>query len=141
MGETLLVEREFGEAVPNLVTNACFAMQQKQGELGEEYSPVLNVSSHLVDDLIEVRVRDNGPGIAEDAMDRIFNPFFSTRDGALGAGLRACPSPPTWPADWEATWWRTRCSGSTPSSPRTCRPTSRGMSRWRPRIPLRRRRP
>ena len=84
VGETLLVEREFGEAVLNLVTNACFAMQQKQGE---EYSPVLNVSSHLVDDLIEVRVRDNGPGIAEDAMDRIFNPFFSTRDGALGAGL------------------------------------------------------
>ena len=87
VGETLLVEREFGEAVLNLVTNACFAMQQKQGELGEEYSPVLNVSSHLVDDLIEVRVRDNGPGIAEDAMDRILNPFFSTRDGALGAGL------------------------------------------------------
>ena len=84
VGETLLVEREFGEAVLNLVTNACFAMQQKQGE---EYSPLLNVSSHLVDDLIEVRVRDNGPGIAEDAMDRIFNPFFSTRDGALGAGL------------------------------------------------------
>ena len=87
VGEAMLVEREFGEAVLNLVANSCFAMQQKQGELGEEYSPVLNVSSHLTDGLIEVRVRDNGPGIAADVLDRIFNPFFSTRDGALGAGL------------------------------------------------------
>ena len=32
-------------------------------------------------------MRDNGPGIAEENVARIFNPFFSTRDGALGAGL------------------------------------------------------
>ena len=32
-------------------------------------------------------MRDNGPGIADDVVGRIFNPFFSTRDGALGAGL------------------------------------------------------
>ena len=51
------------------------------------YSPLLTVSSHLVDDVIEVRVRDNGPGIAEDVMDRIFNPLFTTREGLLGAGL------------------------------------------------------
>ena len=32
-------------------------------------------------------MRDNGPGIADDVVGRIFDPFFSTRDGALGAGL------------------------------------------------------
>ena len=48
---------------------------------------MLTVSSHLVDDAIEVRVRDNGPGIGEDALGRIFNPFFTTREGTLGAGL------------------------------------------------------
>ena len=87
VGEALLVEREFGEAVVNLVSNACFAMQQRQGEQDGEYSPVLRVSSHLSDGGIEVRIRDNGPGIPDDVKDRIFNPFFSTRDGALGAGL------------------------------------------------------
>ena len=112
VGETMLVEREFGEAVVNLVSNACYAMHQKQqdqapgadgaggeaqaeagddeaveGEPGQVYSPTLTVSSHVVEDVIEVRVRDNGPGIEEDVVDRIFNPFFTTRDGTLGAGL------------------------------------------------------
>ncbi len=118
VGETMLVEREFGEAVVNLVSNACYAMQQKQkeheqaeggatgegemtaegmaegvdedvaeGSPQESYSPALTVSSHVVDYVIEVRVRDNGPGIADDVVDRIFNPFFTTREGLLGAGL------------------------------------------------------
>ena len=37
--------------------------------------------------MVEVRIRDNGTGISEDVLGHIFNPFFSTRDGALGAGL------------------------------------------------------
>ena len=37
--------------------------------------------------MAEIRVRDNGTGISDDVLGRIFNPFFSTRDGAAGAGL------------------------------------------------------
>ncbi len=87
VGEQMLAERDFGEAIVNLVSNACFAMQSKRSELGEEYIPQITVSSHLADDVVSVRVRDNGPGIADDIVGRIFNPFFSTREGALGAGL------------------------------------------------------
>ena len=116
VGETMLVEREFGEAVVNLVSNACYAMHQKQQdqppeaegpasnadnqvqaaldedgagekEPGRVYAPVLTISSQVVDDVIEVRVRDNGPGIGDDVVGRIFNPFFTTREGTLGAGL------------------------------------------------------
>ena len=85
--EQMLAERDFGEAVVNLVSNACFAMQQKRGETGNEYQPRLIVSSQLSDGTVEVRVKDNGPGIPDENVGRIFNPFFSTRDGALGAGL------------------------------------------------------
>ena len=87
-GDVPLVERDFDEAMLSLVSNACFAMRQKHEDLGESYEPVLAVSSRLVDDnIVEVRVRDNGPGIADDVVGRIFNPFFSTREGAMGAGL------------------------------------------------------
>ena len=82
-----LVEGDFGEAVVNLVSNACYSMRMKRNDLDETYEPQLTVSSHLVDDTIEVRVRDNGTGISDDVVARIFNPFFSTRDGAAGAGL------------------------------------------------------
>ena len=64
------------------------------------------MSSILSDSTVEVRVRDNGPGISEENVGRIFNPFFSTREGALGAAL-GLPSPPTSPAGWAATWWST----------------------------------
>ena len=87
LGDVPLVERDFDEAVLNLVSNACFAMRLRQEELGDSYQPVLAVSSRLVEDLAEVKVRDNGTGIPDDVVTHIFNPFFSTRDGALGAGL------------------------------------------------------
>ena len=87
LGEMLLVGRDFGEAILNLVSNGCFAMLQKRGMADQGYEPQLRVSSRLVDGVVEVRVRDNGVGISSDIVDHIFNPFFSTREGASGAGL------------------------------------------------------
>ena len=86
VGETTLVERDFSEALLNLVSNAFYAMDQKR-QISEGYEPVLAVSSRRVGDMVEIRVRDNGTGISDDVLGRIFNPFFSTRDGAAGAGL------------------------------------------------------
>ena len=87
VGGVPLVEGDFSEAVLSLVSNACYAMWLKLEDSGNSYHPVLSVSSHKVDDMVEVRVLDNGPGIADDVVGRIFNPFFSTREGILGAGL------------------------------------------------------
>ena len=86
VGEMRLVERDFDEAILNIVSNAYFAMHEKI-ETVEEYEPSLSVSTRRIDDSVEIRIRDNGPGIADDVARRIFNPFFSTRDGAVGAGL------------------------------------------------------
>ena len=82
-----LVEQDFREAVVNLVSNACYAMRLKDEDQGDGYEPVLTVSSRRVGKLAEVRFRDNGTGIADDVIGRIFDPFFSTREGMLGAGL------------------------------------------------------
>ena len=87
IGSMPIVVEEFKEAVGNLVTNACYAMNLKKAELGDGYEPVLSVSSRLVDGVVEIKVRDNGPGIADDLMDRIFNHFFTTQEGVMGAGL------------------------------------------------------
>ncbi len=87
VGEALLVEADFGEAMVNLVLNACYAMRLKQDEIGDGYQPQLLVTARRAGNMVEVKVRDNGTGIANDVVDHIFNPFFSTRDGASGAGL------------------------------------------------------
>ena len=87
IGSRPIVVDELKEAVGNLVTNACYAMSLKKMELGDDYAPALSVSSRLVNGVVEIRVRDNGPGIADDVRDRIFNPFFTTQEGVMGAGL------------------------------------------------------
>ena len=87
VGEMMLVEGDFGEAIVNLVSNACFAMRTKQQDSEGGYEPLMTVSSRLENDMVTIRIRDNGPGIPEDALGRIFNPFFSTRSGTEGAGL------------------------------------------------------
>ena len=91
LGESLtevpLVEQDLREAVVNLVSNSCYAMRLKREVEGDGYEAALSVSSRRVGDMVEVKVRDNGPGIADDVLGRIFDPFFSTREGILGAGL------------------------------------------------------
>ena len=62
-------------------------MRVKSDSLDGSYTPSLTSSTRRVNDVIEVKFRDNGTGIPDDTVDRIFDPFFSTRDGALGAGL------------------------------------------------------
>ncbi len=88
-GQVPLVGQDFSEALVNLVSNACYALRAKRESSGGEegYEPQLKVSSRLVDGMVEVRVRDNGTGIPEDVVGHIFNPFFTTREGAMGAGL------------------------------------------------------
>ena len=87
LADVPLVEQDFSEAVVNLVSNSCYAMRLKRDDEGDGYDAVLSVSSHRAADTVEVRVRDNGIGIPDDVVGRIFDPFFSTREGILGAGL------------------------------------------------------
>ena len=87
VGEMMLVEGDFGEAIVSLVSNACFAMRTKMQESDDSYEPALAVSSHLESGTVTIRIRDNGPGIPDDVLGHIFNPFFSTRSGSEGAGL------------------------------------------------------
>ena len=82
-----MVAQDFSEAVVNLVTNACYAMRQRRETEGGDYEPTLNVSTRRVDGEVAIRIRDNGGGIADDVIERIFDPFFSTREGIMGAGL------------------------------------------------------
>ena len=82
-----LVAHDFSEAVVNLVSNACYAMRQRRETEGDVYEPVLTVSTRRVEGMVEVHLRDNGTGIADDVVGRIFDPFFSTREGIMGAGL------------------------------------------------------
>ena len=88
VGEVALVSGDFSEAVVNLVSNACYALRARvESQTEQSYLPCLLVTTRLEESKVAIAVWDNGVGIDESIMSRIFNPFFTTRDGALGAGL------------------------------------------------------
>ncbi len=76
--EAYIDPEQFGQAVENLVRNAAQAV----GKGG-----VIEVFTGLQDHDLEIRVSDNGPGIPAAAKDRLFEIFFTTKQGGTGLGL------------------------------------------------------
>ena len=82
--------QEIGRVLINLINNACYAVEEKAKTAGAEYQPTIRVSTQQVDGQVEIRIRDNGPGIPADIRDKIFDPFFTTKPtgkGSTGLGL------------------------------------------------------
>lgn len=92
MGEVEVIPQDLGRVVLNMVSNACYATDEKrrniaEAESGEEYTPTLMVSTLRHDENFEIHIKDNGSGIPEDVVDKIFNPFFTTKPTNQGTGL------------------------------------------------------
>ncbi len=83
-----VVPQEMGRVILNMVSNSCQATHAKrQGNAGNGYDPTLRLTTRRVDGRVEIRVRDNGSGIPPEAIEKIFNPFFTTKPTNQGTGL------------------------------------------------------
>jgi signal transduction histidine kinase len=67
----------------NLVQNAREAVQQSRAA----GPPRIHIDVRRADDMVDMRVSDNGPGITAAALPRIFDPFFTTKESVQGVGL------------------------------------------------------
>ncbi len=82
-----VIPQDLGRVILNLITNAFYVVDQKK-KLGiEGYEPTVWVSTKKIDNELEITVRDNGSGIPENVVDKIFNPFFTTKPTGQGTGL------------------------------------------------------
>jgi signal transduction histidine kinase len=87
VGNALMVQQDLSRAFLNVLTNACYALNDKKKRAGAGFAPTLTVSTRVIGAKIEARIRDNGDGIPRDIRDRIFNPFFTTKPAGSGTGL------------------------------------------------------
>jgi two-component system, NtrC family, sensor kinase len=89
IGSITAVPQDIGRALLNLITNAFYAVNERrqQAQPDNHYEPTVIISTKKTDDKVEVKVKDNGNGILPKVLDKIFQPFFTTKPTGQGTGL------------------------------------------------------
>ncbi len=87
-----VIPQDLGRVVLNLFTNAFYSLKEKQLLDLENYRPTVSVSTKVLKPaikgmIVEIRIRDNGVGIPKEVLDKIFQPFFTTKPTGQGTGL------------------------------------------------------
>jgi signal transduction histidine kinase len=88
LAPTELAPQEMTRVFLNLFGNSFYATTRRQRDgAGPDFRPTLKVGTRDLGDAIEVRVRDNGTGIAPEIRDKLFQPFVTTKPTGEGTGL------------------------------------------------------
>jgi len=82
-----IIPQEIGRVLLNLINNAFYAVSEKKKQQAEHYEPTVSIKTKKMNGKIEVCVKDNGNGIPQKIVDKIFQPFFTTKPTGLGTGL------------------------------------------------------
>jgi signal transduction histidine kinase len=94
IGNINIIPQDMGRVILNLINNAFYAVDEKQkaesakpNAEGKLYEPSIWVSTKQVGDKVLIAVKDNGNGIPQHVLDKIFQPFFTTKPTGEGTGL------------------------------------------------------
>jgi signal transduction histidine kinase len=79
--------QELSRVVVNLTQNALYAVRERKNASGPDYTPRVTVRTRDLGGEVELRVRDNGTGIAPAVRERLLQPFFTTKPAGCGTGL------------------------------------------------------
>jgi signal transduction histidine kinase len=87
IGNINIIPQDIGRVVLNLINNAFYAADEKKKQFGVGYDPTVTVSTKKSNGKVEIKVKDNGYGIPQKILDKIFQPFFTTKPTGQGTGL------------------------------------------------------
>ena len=87
IGKVNVIPQDLGRVILNLINNAFYAVTEKRKTASKEYEPTVIVSTKKLDHQIQIMVKDNGGGIPQRVVDKIFHPFFTTKPTGEGTGL------------------------------------------------------
>jgi signal transduction histidine kinase len=87
IGKINIIPQDVGRVILNLLTNAFYAVNEKKQQLPKDYEPMVSISSKNHKTHIEIKITDNGNGIPKTVLDKIFQPFFTTKPTGQGTGL------------------------------------------------------
>jgi len=87
IGNINIIPQDIGRVVLNLFNNAFYAVNEKKKQNPTGYEPTVSVSTKKINSGVEIKVADNGTGIPQKVLDKIFQPFFTTKPTGHGTGL------------------------------------------------------
>jgi signal transduction histidine kinase len=99
IGKINIVQQDIGRVLLNLFSNAFYAVNEKKKHVErnlsgftnlsgqQSYVPTVTIVTKKLNDKVEIRVADNGNGIPQNIVDKIFQPFFTTKPTGQGTGL------------------------------------------------------
>ena len=87
IGEIEMIPQDIGRVLLNLFTNAFYSVTEKKKKAGPGFEPTVSVSTKKIGKMVRVVVRDNGIGVSTKVMEKIFQPFFTTKPTGEGTGL------------------------------------------------------
>jgi signal transduction histidine kinase len=87
VGTISLVSQDIGRVILNLINNAFYAVNEKKKQSGHDYEPLISVSTKRSGNNVLISAKDNGIGIPQNILDKIFQPFFTTKPTGQGTGL------------------------------------------------------
>src|SRR6185312_6818543 len=82
-----VIPQDIGRVILNLITNSFYAVNEKAKKQTNGYEPTISVSSNKTKNGVTLTVSDNGNGIPQKIVDKIFQPFFTTKPTGEGTGL------------------------------------------------------
>lgn len=87
IGKINVTAQEMGRVLMNLLNNAFYAVNEKRKLNMDGYEPTVTISTRKLKDKVEIKVSDNGNGIPQTLLDKVFQPFFTTKPSGEGTGL------------------------------------------------------
>ena len=87
VGKVNIIPQDIGRVILNLINNAFYAVDEKMKQNISGYEPTVLVGTRKNNGKVEIKVADNGNGIPQKALDKIFQPFFTTKPTGQGTGL------------------------------------------------------
>jgi signal transduction histidine kinase len=87
IGKINVIPQDIGRVLLNLFNNAFYAVNEQKNQNSISYNPTVSVKTEKCDNKICITVKDNGKGIPQKILDKIFQPFFTTKPTGQGTGL------------------------------------------------------
>jgi signal transduction histidine kinase len=87
IGKISIIPQDIGRVVLNLLTNAFYVVNEKKQLHINGYEPTVSLTTKKHGNWVTISVKDNGNGIPQKVLDKIFQPFFTTKPTGQGTGL------------------------------------------------------